>query len=145
MDPDKTVHSCQTFAELAEFGGPAVLDRAVDQINEGFILQLLDKTSSLELWYENRHASLERYVAFLVLFHEMAARVAAFAPLNFDTSRSQSQLRVATTAAPISACEIQKKWATDFDVPEAIPEDVASSSSDQDDLHPEDTETHPVT
>ena len=116
-DADNTVHTVQSlnFQELAEIGGPHALDRAIDQIREGYILQLFDKTSPLELWHENRHASLERYVGFLVLFHQMAARVAAFAPLNFDVSRSQSQLRVATTAAPISAAEIQKKWADDFD------------------------------
>ena len=116
-DADNTVHTVQSlnFQELAEIGGPRALDRAIDQIREGYILQLFDKTSPLELWHENRHASLERYVGFLVLFHQMAARVAAFAPLNFDVSRSQSQLRVATTAAPISAAEIQKKWADDFD------------------------------
>ena len=116
-DADNTVHTVQSlnFQELAEIGGPRALDRAIDQIREGYILQLFDKTSPLELWHENRHASLERYVGFLVLFHQMAARVAAFAPLNFNVSRSQSQLRVATTAAPISAAEIQKKWADDFD------------------------------
>ena len=60
-----------------------------------------------------RYSSLERYLAFLVVFHEMAARVAAFYPLQFDISRSQSQLRVATTAAPISAAELEKEWASD--------------------------------
>ncbi len=43
----------------------------------------------------------------------MAASVAAFTPLAFDISRSQSQLRVATTAAPISAAELEKEWAAD--------------------------------
>jgi hypothetical protein len=60
-----------------------------------------------------RYASLERYIAFLVVFHQMAASVAAFTPLAFDISRSQSQLRVATTAAPISAAELEKEWAAD--------------------------------
>ena len=60
-----------------------------------------------------RYASLERYLAFLVVFHAMAARVAAFPPLRFDVSRSQSQLRVATTAAPISAAELEREWAAD--------------------------------
>jgi len=43
----------------------------------------------------------------------MVASVAAFTPLAFDISRSQSQLRVATTAAPISAAELEKEWAMD--------------------------------
>eukprot|EP00961_Rhodomonas_salina_P132788 1787610-Rhodomonas_salina.6 len=72
---------------------------------------MLNHCTMLETWYENRYASLERYMAFLVMFHAMADRVAAFLPLKFDTSRSQSQLRVATTAAPISAVDIQHEWA----------------------------------
>eukprot|EP00961_Rhodomonas_salina_P297141 3936969-Rhodomonas_salina.2 len=50
-------------------------------------------------------------MAMLVMFHAMADRVASFHPLKFDISRSQSQLRIATTAAPISAAEIQGEWA----------------------------------
>ena len=108
---------------LAEAAGPAVLDRAIDQLQGSPILQLFDKTATLELWHENRHASLERYIAFLVLFHQMAARVAAFTPLGFKVWRSQSQLRVATTAAPISAHEIQHAWDSDFDhFPEVVEE-----------------------
>ena len=100
-----------------------MLDRAIDQLHGSPILQLFDKTATLELWHENRHASLERYIAFLVLFHQMAARVAAFTPLGFKVWRSQSQLRVATTAAPISAHEIQHAWDSDFDhFPEVVEE-----------------------
>lgn len=57
---------------------------------------------------EGRFSSLERYIAFLVLFHAMATRVAASSwPLPpWDTSRSQSILRVASTAAPISGAEV---------------------------------------
>jgi len=73
--------------------------------------EVLNHCTALETWYENRYASLERYLSFLVLFHAMAHRVASFLPLSFDTSRSQSQLRIATTAAPISAAEIQHEWA----------------------------------
>lgn len=45
-----------------------------------------------------------------VLFHEMARKVASFWPLSFDTSRSQSRLRVATTAAPVSAADLYNTW-----------------------------------
>jgi len=109
----------ESEGSIAETGGPAALDAAIDHVSDGYLLQLFSKTATLELWHENRHASFERYIAFLVLFHQMAARVASFAPLSFQVWRSQSQLRVATTAAPISAAEIQKKWDTDFDVSDA--------------------------
>lgn len=113
---DDSIHSVMSLEMLVE-AGPAALDRAIDQLHDGYLLQLFDKTAVLERWYEHRHASLERYIAFLVLFHQMASRVASFFPLNFNVARSQSQLRVATTAAPISAAEVQQKWATDFDSP----------------------------
>lgn len=120
-DADATVHSCLSLTDLAEVRGPDVLDRTLMQIethdDDGYIVDLFNKTTALELWYENRHASLERYVAFLVLFHEMAARVASFAPLTFQVWRSQSQLRVATvsmssrwrfpfTVSPPVVCEV---------------------------------------
>ena len=119
--------------------GPRVLDRALEKASGG-LMEVLNQGSGVELWCENRcawsalllfavqrakavnvheslcggrYASLERYLAFLVVFHEMAARVAAFTPLRFDVSRSQSQLRVATTAAPISAAELEREWASD--------------------------------
>ena len=95
------MHSCLSLADLAEMRGPDVLDRTLMQMethDDGFLVDLFNKTTALEQWYENRHASLERYVGFLVLFHEMAARVASFAPLGFQVWRSQSQLRVATVS-----------------------------------------------
>lgn len=62
---------------------------------------------------EGRFASLERYIAFLVLFHAMATRVASSSwPLPpWDTSRSQSILCVASTAAPISGAEVAARLA----------------------------------
>lgn len=128
-EADTTCHSILSLRMLAETAGPAALDRAIDQVQDGYLLQLFNKTATQERWHENRHASFERYIAFLVLFHEMAARVASFAPLAFNISRSQSQLRVATTAAPISAAEIQEKWANDFDHIHPL-ERIASADSD---------------
>ncbi|GAQ85583.1 hypothetical protein KFL_002420165 [Klebsormidium nitens] len=40
----------------------------------------------------------------------MARRVSSFWPLNFDMHRSQSELRIATTAAPVSAAELEREW-----------------------------------
>jgi hypothetical protein len=62
---------------------------------------------------EGRFASLERYVSFLVMFHAMALRVANTCwPLPpWDLSRSQSILRVASTAAPVSGAEVAEQLA----------------------------------
>ena len=60
----------------------------------------------VEALYEGRVASLERLVAFYVLFHAMAERVSRvsrfFFYLRFDTWRSQAGTRVATTPSPTS-------------------------------------------
>jgi len=60
----------------------------------------------VEALYEGRVASLERLVAFYVLFHAMAERVSGvsrfFFGLRFDTWRSQAGTRVATTPSPTS-------------------------------------------
>jgi hypothetical protein len=136
-EADATCHSnghssTPSLQMLVETAGPAALDRALDGVQDGYILQLFNKTATLERWHENRHASFERYVAFLVLFHQMAARVASFAPLAFNISRSQSQLRVATTAAPISAAEIQQQWGVDFhDFGENPLESMSSADRDE--------------
>jgi hypothetical protein len=99
---DDTLHSNVSLSDLAQVRGPGALDRTLTQMethdDDGILAGLFNKTSALELWYENRHASLERYVGFLVLFHAMAARVASFVPLSFQVWRSQSQLRVATVS-----------------------------------------------
>lgn len=59
-----------------------------------------------QTFYECRIASIERYISFCVMFHAMA--VECRAPLfraPWDIARSQSNLRVATTASPISAAD----------------------------------------
>jgi hypothetical protein len=64
----------------------------------------LDKQMLVQQFYECRVASLERYIAFCVMFHAMAS--ASNKPVfqyPWDVARSQSNLRVATTASPISA------------------------------------------
>jgi len=105
---------------ISAVAGPVAFDMALSGLEDD-LLKLLGKGTAVELWHENRYASLERYLGFLVLFHSMAQRVATFAPLRFDCWRSQSQLRVATTAAPISAAEVVKEWAHDKQHHECFP------------------------
>jgi hypothetical protein len=63
--------------------------------------------------FEGRFASFERYIGFLVMFHAMALRVSVTSwPLpGWDISRSQSILRVASTAAPVSGAEVAHQLA----------------------------------
>jgi len=91
-----------TFAFLAR-GGGGPHDEAFDGP-----AAVLDAEAPLKDLVEGRFSSLERYVSFLVLFHAMALRVSATSwPLPpWDLSRSQSILRVASTAAPVSGAEV---------------------------------------
>jgi len=72
-------------------------------------------TGAAQALYESRFASTERLIGFFALFHAMAAAVAAFFPavslgcLGYDMSRSQSMLRVATTASPVSGSEVRER------------------------------------
>ena len=68
--------------------------------------EIQDQEYIIQAFYEDRVAALERFVSFCVLFHAMAQHNAK--PLllpAWDISRSQSYLRVATTASPVSASE----------------------------------------
>ncbi|KAG2495920.1 hypothetical protein HYH03_005852 [Edaphochlamys debaryana] len=72
---------------------------------------VLTKQSVMEQLLESRYLSLERLLSFMVMFHAMARRTADWWPLTFDISRSQSGLRVATTAAPVTASELEQSLA----------------------------------
>ena len=58
--------------------------------------------------YESRIASLQRFVAMCVMFHQMGKRVQDFFPkysfglLGYNMERTHSIMRIATTASPVS-------------------------------------------
>ena len=74
---------------------------------------VLDAEAAMKDLFEGRFLSFERYISFLVLFHAMALRVSTSSwPLPpWDISRSQSILRVASTAAPVSGAEVAARLA----------------------------------
>jgi hypothetical protein len=68
--------------------------------------EIQDQEHVIQSFYEDRVASLERFVSFLVMFTSMAQSNSR--PLllpAWDYSRSQSYLRVATSASPVAAVE----------------------------------------
>ena len=79
-------------------------DEAVEKVGAQ-----LERQGLVQVLSESRFASLQRLVAFFVMFHAMGKDVADFWPavscglLGYDISRSQSIMRVATTASPVSA------------------------------------------
>jgi hypothetical protein len=60
--------------------------------------RIIDQQQVVQHLYECRIASLERYIAFCVMFHAMAKRSSRpWLSPSWDIARSQSNLRVATT------------------------------------------------
>lgn len=69
---------------------------------------------SMEL-YEGRIASMQRFVAMTVMFHEMGMRVQRFFPrlsfgyLGYNMDRTHSIMRIATTASPVSGSDVRER------------------------------------
>ena len=82
----------------------------VAQTAEAFARQRL-----LQELYESRFASMQRLVAFFVAFHAMGKAVSDFWPnvsggiLGYDMSKTQSIMRIATTASPVSGMEVRQR------------------------------------
>ena len=75
---------------------------------------LMRRQHLVQALYETRCAPLQRCVGFMVLFHAMANRsptwrVASAGVLGYDLSRTQSILRVATTACPTGGSEVRER------------------------------------
>ena len=65
--------------------------------------------------YESRIASMQRFVAMTVMFHEMGRRVEAFfrkmsfGLLGYRYDRTHSIMRIATTASPVSGADVRER------------------------------------
>jgi hypothetical protein len=65
--------------------------------------------------YETRIASVQRFVAMTVLFHQMGKRVQeffakiSFGLLGYRMDRTHSIMRIATTASPISGADVRQR------------------------------------
>jgi hypothetical protein len=65
--------------------------------------------------YETRVASMQRFVAFCVMFHELGLQVqdwwsaVSFGILGYRMDRTHSIMRIATTASPISGAEVRDR------------------------------------
>jgi len=65
--------------------------------------------------YETRIASLQRFVAMTVMFHQMGKRVQeffqkiSFGCLGYRMDRTHSIMRIATTASPVSGADVRQR------------------------------------
>jgi hypothetical protein len=92
VNENRAARSCDPAVRTA-FNGR--LERAARQAE--------DYQQIVQQFYECRIASIERYVGFCVFFHAMAERSRTpWFCVPWDMARSQSNLRVATTASPVA-------------------------------------------
>jgi hypothetical protein len=92
-----------TDQQVEESCDPAVRTAFAGRL-DGSAQAVQDFQQIVQQFYECRVASLERYTSFCVMFHAMAAHSCKpWLRKEWDMARSQSNLRVATTASPISA------------------------------------------
>jgi hypothetical protein len=65
--------------------------------------------------YESRIASLQRFVAMTILFHQMGTRVErffeyiSFGLWGYHTDRTHSIMRIATTASPVGGADVKQQ------------------------------------
>lgn len=90
--------------ELRKHSQPGVNSMAMSQ-SQHFSMEL----------YESRVASLQRFVAMTVMFHQMGMRVQTFFPkisfgmLGYRADRTHSIMRIATTASPVSGADVRER------------------------------------
>jgi hypothetical protein len=102
--------SCRLRMDEAYYG-----QHLEEELQDTALARLCDEQKLVMRMYESRIGSLQRCVAFFVLFHAMAKRVADFWPsvslgyLKYDIDRTHSIMRIATTASPVSGAEVRDR------------------------------------
>ena len=95
-----------------EYFGQAIRRSAPKKIKAFTLVESQDFSMKL---YETRVASLQRFVAMTVMFHQMGHRarrfwrLVSFGYLGYRMDRTHSIMRIATTASPVSGAEVRDR------------------------------------
>eukprot|EP00798_Chlamydomonas_sp_ICE-L_P015346 gene15346-21432_t len=111
MDAEDMIQRSETLSQVALSMKGVVSQQAVEEAMQALrsnMEEALVSQAVVEQLTENRYMALQRMMAFMTMFHAMARSVANLWPLTFDISRSQSGLRIATTAAPATASDLER-------------------------------------
>eukprot|EP00798_Chlamydomonas_sp_ICE-L_P027317 gene27316-4623_t len=111
MGAEDMIHRSETLSQVALSMKGVVSQQAVEEAMQALrsnMEEALVSQAVVEQLTENRYMALQRMMAFMTMFHAMARSVANLWPLTFDISRSQSGLRIATTAAPATASDLER-------------------------------------
>jgi len=113
MDPSKTAYFLANVEPSNEkYLGEQLRSEAPQQADP---YQLVETQYTSMRLYETRVASMQRFVAFCVMFHELGLEVqdwwsaVSFGFLAYRMDRTHSIMRIATTASPISGAEIRDR------------------------------------
>ena len=104
------VEACQE-----EYFGADMRANATSEVNN--FAQSQSQHFAQEL-YESRIASMQRFVSYTVMFHQMGKKVQDFFPkyssglMSYDMSKSHSIMRIATTASPVSGDAVRDQMET---------------------------------
>lgn len=102
----------QVQASKEQYFGEEIRNHATPGVDSMAMSQ--SQNFSMEL-YESRIASLQRFVAMTVMFHQMGYRVQNFFPkmtfglLGYRMDRTHSIMRIATTASPVSGADVRER------------------------------------
>jgi len=95
-----------------EYFGQAIRRSAPKKIKAFTLIESQEFSMKL---YETRVASLQRFVAMTVMFHQMGHRarrfwrLVSFGYLGYRMDRTHSIMRIATTASPVSGAEVRDR------------------------------------
>ncbi len=102
----------QVQASKEQYFGEEIRKHATPGVDSMAMSQ--SQNFSMEL-YESRIASLQRFVAMTVMFHQMGYRVQTFFPkvsfglFGYRMDRTHSIMRIATTASPVSGADVRER------------------------------------
>lgn len=131
VDRKFSVRTLEPKVSLESYFGARLRESAP----EGTSLFSLCESQNLSMaLYESRIASMQRFVAMTVMFHEMGRRVQRFFPrvscgyLGYRMDRTHSIMRIATTASPVSGSDVRERMDT-IKLKESITKAVSAISS----------------
>lgn len=111
-DPRNEEGLLMVEASSEEYFGQSIRRSAPKKVKTYTLVESQEFSMKL---YEARIASLQRFVAMTVMFHQMGDRVQKFWPrvsfgyFGYRMDRTHSIMRIATTASPVSGAEVRAR------------------------------------
>jgi hypothetical protein len=111
-DPRNEEGLLMVEASTEEYFGQSIRRSAPKKVKPYTLVESQEYSMKL---YEARIASLQRFVAMTVMFHQMGDRVQSFWPrvsfgyFGYRMDRTHSIMRIATTASPVSGAEVRAR------------------------------------